>query len=1127
MKLLRKVKIINWHYFWNETINIEPIVFLTGLNASGKSTLIDGLQVILLGDTSGRFFNKAAMDRSNRTLKGYLRGELGDTDDGGFHYLRNGRFTSYLALEFYDDINDVSFTLGAVFDSYEDGTNDHRFFLLNDKIPENEFIVDDLPMEYKDLSQFFSENYPNKYTFFDSNRQYQDALKRQLGGLKDRYFSLLKKAVSFTPITDITTFITEYVCDPQQNIDIIPMQENILQYKKLEDEALVMKKRVERLTEIKDTYDLYLHNKSNMALFEYIIEKATYQNDKNRLDSYLTQIENAKKRLVNLESDLADVDVNIAELRRRKMRLIQESATDSTYKITDELMEQKEATKKKIAELEFANLSIKNDLEQYITRFSIVAKEISEMLETFNLDLLSRDDRSEIEALNNSALTVISESQKLKDIGLNDLTKLDSKALYVWRDALQLFKQRVSALFISLARTINKIEEENAYAKQQEIDLRHGGKAYERSLVQIRNELQNELSSRHNRKIEVMFFADLIDIKNPKWTNAIEGFLYSQKFNLFVEPEYYLEAYNILRGLLDRYHYYGTTLVDQERIIERRFEAYKNSLAEEIITDHLGAEAYTNFLIGRLQKCATIEEARASGNGITADCDLYRNFSFGKLNPRLYTPSFIGRAVEEAQINQKRLEIEERTRLINNYKKLYELISRANNLEIINTNEINNIANFIERLMELNPLKETLVYLDSELAKHDLSQIESLQKRIDLIDEDTATLEEEKNALFEERGKLNTQINTLLNDRIPEVEAVCKERLEKINQEFDVFFVNDVAEPAFKELEEKGMSPIDINTEYRVKFGHAQYLVNNVFTQLVKLRREYTLDYRLTYDTNSTDNVIYDDELNDLKEVKLPEYEVKIHDAYQKAVKQFKDDFISKLRNAIETVEDQIIELNDALSASTFGNDSYYFTVNPSAVYRKYYDMIKDDLLLEVTDNDSAFFEKYDDVMKDLFAQIVLSSKSGDQNAAVLANVERFTDYRNYLDFDLIVKDKTGQTQRLSKMLKKKSGGETQTPFYIAVLASFAQLYRVNDGGELGNTSRIIIFDEAFSKMDSGRIKESIRLLRKFNLQAILSAPSDKVADISELVDETLVVLRGRKASSVHLYAELDKLTTK
>ncbi len=321
------------------------------------------------------------------------------------------------------------------------------------------------------------------------------------------------------------------------------------------------------------------------------------------------------------------------------------------------------------------------------------------------------------------------------------------------------------------------------------------------------------------------------------------------------------------------------------------------------------------------------------------------------------------------------------------------------------------------------------------------------------------------------------------------------------------------------------MSPLEIVTDYRVKFGHAQYLVNNVFSQLTKLRKEYTIDYRLTYDTQMSDNAIYEDELNDLKEVKLPEYDVKIHDAYQKAVKQFKDDFISKLRSAIETVEDQIIDLNDALSASTFGQDSYRFTVKPSAVYRQYYDMIKDDLLLQVTDSDSEFFEKYDDVMKDLFAQIVLSSKTGDQEAAVLANVERFTDYRNYLDFDLIVKDKTGNEQRLSRMLKKKSGGETQTPFYIAVLASFAQLYRVNDSGELGNTCRLIIFDEAFSKMDSGRIKESIRLLRKFGLQAILSAPSDKVADISELVDETLVVLRGRNASHVHLYAEEDRLT--
>ena len=52
--------------------------------------------------------------------RGYLRGELGDSLEGGFHYLRNGRFT-YIVLEFYDDVHDEYFNLGIVFDVFDDG----------------------------------------------------------------------------------------------------------------------------------------------------------------------------------------------------------------------------------------------------------------------------------------------------------------------------------------------------------------------------------------------------------------------------------------------------------------------------------------------------------------------------------------------------------------------------------------------------------------------------------------------------------------------------------------------------------------------------------------------------------------------------------------------------------------------------------------------------------------------------------------------------------------------------------------------------------------------------------------------------------------------------------------------
>ena len=96
----------------------------------------------------------------------------------------------------------------------------------------------------------------------------------------------------------------------------------------------------------------------------------------------------------------------------------------------------------------------------------------------------------------------------------------------------------------------------------------------------------------------------------------------------------------------------------------------------------------------------------------------------------------------------------------------------------------------------------------------------------------------------------------------------------------------------------------------------------------------------------------------------------------------------------------------------------------------------------KLPDDDSEFFVKYEDVMKDLFAQIVLAG-DGDKNAQVLANVEKFTDYRNYLEFDLIVKDKQGSEQRLSRMLMKKSGAKPKRHSILVFSQVLPYLYRV------------------------------------------------------------------------------------
>ena len=156
---------------------------------------------------------------------------------------------------------------------------------------------------------------------------------------------------------------------------------------------------------------------------------------------------------------------------------------------------------------------------------------------------------------------------------------------------------------------------------------------------------------------------------------------------------------------------------------------------------------------------------------------------------------------------------------------------------------------------------------------------------------------------------------------------------------------------------------------------------------------------------------------------------------------------------------------------------------------------------------------KYAEEMAELFG--LITNDSNGQTALASEDHEKrvktFTDYKTYLSFDLEVVKPGGDSERLSKTMGKKSGGETQTPFYIAVLASFVQLYRVGRD-KTHNTIRLIIFDEAFSKMDGERIIQSINLLKRYGFQVLLSAPPDKIHDIATLVDRNLCTVRdGRK----------------
>ena len=67
---LTRLHAINW-FGYNDTIAVEGNLLLAGVTGSGKSILMDMLQLVLVGSDKALFNRSATGVTSDRTLRGY------------------------------------------------------------------------------------------------------------------------------------------------------------------------------------------------------------------------------------------------------------------------------------------------------------------------------------------------------------------------------------------------------------------------------------------------------------------------------------------------------------------------------------------------------------------------------------------------------------------------------------------------------------------------------------------------------------------------------------------------------------------------------------------------------------------------------------------------------------------------------------------------------------------------------------------------------------------------------------------------------------------------------------------------------------------------------------------------
>ena len=647
---------------------------------------------------------------------------------------------------------------------------------------------------------------------------------------------------------------------------------------------------------------------------------------------------------------------------------------------------------------------------------------------------------------------------------------------------------------------------------EEQKSLQAGRQRYPEHVTALRQALEERLAAQAQDGASVRMVAELWDVRDQAWRNAVEGYLNTQRYNLLVSEESYQTAAAIYNTVKDTLHIHGVAVVDIAAIRRLHPERRPGSLAEEIVTQDADARLYADFLLGRVMKCESLEEHNRQEISITKGCMLYQQKAIRHLNPKIWARPLLGQGARLLRLRQIEEELPQKRRASEQLSGWVVAARKIARVQGLGTSELEDWEAARQALARIPAAQKEWVEKQTELDAIDREPLFALQEKERTLYRESAEYDKQIGALNRSIGEQEGACHVLETQQIPQAQAKQAQLQSNLEKDYPADWRQQTGEPRYQQELSTHAALEDVSINFRRSAAAAKTSANKAWSNLRDARIDYNRRYQMGLDVEKQDNAAFDAVLQEIRENRLPAYLDKIRDAKEKAMEQFQEEFIGVLHTNIGNAERAIRELNHALR-TPFSEDSYAFQVKPNPEYRRFYDMLTDHMNLEsYTLFAEQFRQKYAAEIEELFG-ILTDAGTGD----IDKRVEKYTNYRTYLQFDLTVTTPDGLVQRLSRMMEKKSGGETQTPFYIAVLASFAQLYRM-DRDPRGSTIRLIVFDEAFSKMDGERIAQSMKILRDFHFQVILSAPPDKIGDISTLVDRNLCVMRKGHTTIVRAF---------
>ncbi len=1156
---LKKFIYVNWGNVPNTEFEFGPINLFSGGNGSGKTTAADAVQTIMTAAHDNLFHFNPGQDESSqrgrggkrvRTLASYVLG----CDDGA--YARPYGCDGYLAAVFYPTKGEISepFTALIGMRALPEGAGQQRvarleetqFFILPDVVLSlGDLVKEDkagryvqpLDKVYAGLRRLFGSDHVEKY---DKKKAYLCRLYAILRGSKKEAVAereamnaarAFSSFMAYKPIKGIDEFVATEVLEQRDLGEAIRNVSAMLKrIHTMEADARQLREAVARMAAARATADSFIATWLEYQVSQYSLAKRCYNdsqtlyvNEKRQQQTLREQLESHEQAIGLCDQRREALNQHILDVNARRLGIPALRDKDQLLADKSQLEQQ---LHQQVPEL------LKQDQQLHLNRQAV--QQISHALQQTSISLV-------IPGLADKALQKLTR-QILDDELIIDIHQLLNRD---WIDITPLEANLDAAVQQQLLHNLwlthwfGNTEQPSAHLRDQlmhECDKRQ--QLLERLQKQIDNK-QREIHALESNQVTYPTFVrtalellqqqcpeadarvlcDYVEVTDSEWQSAIEGYIGAARFGIIVEPQAEAEAIRLVRSMPGQGKSARVIQGEKARRDREKLASLPgNSIVQIMSFSHATAECYLKASYGMVERAADAQALRNTRRGLTKDGMGSGNYAMFRCDISDSELVF-GQEARQRALEEKRRELEQ-------FKRDWqEATDYANELtQLLRSVDKLRAVSYADVLQVMLVAQRRVQTIDEKLQQLDLSDFAAL-------DDELAKLRQvEKELLAEQRKHDDARVECKaelrnVNDRCQRLNADQDKTLDVVDRaeenlrsivalwpDFDAEQRLTLADQDCK-LHEQGYFEQQLqaaSAELKNYFHKLQQAVlqHNQFCRTADSLM-FALDFndelgqknfREVCDIRRHFDKLYNRDKNHI----LAQRHAELESLRQSFNNAFVTNLCHSIYQAINEGKRILDDLNKELEHHRFGADRerFYFSYEWVAEFKEYWQFFK-----AVIDNPSlgdgeTLFEmalepKYQQVRERLISMLL------DENEEkALRELTRIADYRNYRRYE-IYKEPEGKQPIALSQYGTGSGGQLETPAYIIRSAAITSAFRFSEGN---SHLRMVLVDEAFSKMDEHRSREVINYLTEsLGLQLLFIMPSSKSGPFLDLISNQFV----------------------